>query len=175
MWWQWANEGKHFWVEGVRGVKRRGCFYSGGSQTALAGSSPTDPPDDLLRLSGGGRGWKGGGGGAAGVASRLTWRGSGGDKSQFTQGAAALDDTFTGCLHSSFDNAAATSFISLKDESKAANVISSLRRRRHRLRIKQEGGASSLIKVFNPATSGETAHYFPCVRVCVRVGVGVGV
>lgn len=69
--------------------------------------------------------------GGAGVATRLTLLGSGGDKSQFTQGAVALDDIFTGCLYSSFDNAATTSFISLKDESKAENVISSLRQRRH--------------------------------------------
>lgn len=80
--------------------------------------------------------------GGAGVATRLTLLGSGGDKSQFTQGAVALDDIFTGCLYSSFDNAATTSFISLKDESKAENVISSLRQRRHWLRIKEEGGAS---------------------------------
>lgn len=76
------------------------------------------------------------------VASQLTWRGSHRDKSQFTQGAVTLDDIFTGCLYSSFDNAPATSFISLKDESKAGNVISPLRQGRRRRRIKEEGGAS---------------------------------
>lgn len=80
--------------------------------------------------------------GAGEVASQLTWRGSHRDKSQFTQGAVTLNDIFTGCLYSSFDNAPATSFISLKDESKAGNAISPLRQGRGRLKIKEEGGAS---------------------------------
>lgn len=100
-------------------------------------------PNDLLSLSSPHWWWWwGSGGGGGGVASQLTWRGSHRDKSQFTQGAVTLDDIFTGCLYSSFDNAPATSFISLKDESKAGNVISPLRQGRRRRRIKEEGGAS---------------------------------
>lgn len=74
--------------------------------------------------------------------SQLTWRGSHTDKSQFTQGAVTLDDIFTGWLYSSFDNAPATPFISLKDEREAENVISPLRQEHQWLRIKREGGAS---------------------------------
>lgn len=89
-----------------------------------------------------------GGGEGGWVASQLTWRESHTDKSQFTQGAVTLreyvtlNDIFTGWLYSSFDNALATPFISLKDEREAENVISSLRQGRQWLRIKREGGAS---------------------------------
>lgn len=105
----------------------------------ISHTSPTDPPQMIywacqLQGAGGSEGCRG--------ASQLTWRGSHRDKSQFTQGAVTLNDIFTGWLYSSFDNALATSFISLKDERKAENVISSLRQGPQWLRIKEEGGAS---------------------------------
>lgn len=132
----WSNEWKQIYV--VRGMwgQTQGYCYSGGSQTTLAIPHLQIPQMIYwaCQLQGGGEGCR--------VASQLTWRGSHRDKSQFTQGAVTLNDIFTGWLYSSFDNALATSFISLKDERKAENVISSLRQGRQWLRIKEEGGAS---------------------------------
>lgn len=148
----WSHEIQNACCGGKPGQTRR-CRYSGGSQATFAMPHLQNPPrttppspwrpspkwstepviSTLVLVVG-----RGGGG----IASQLTWRGSHGDKSQFTQGAVTLDDIFTGCLYSSFDNAPATSFISLKDESKAGNVISPLRQGRRRRRIKEEGGAS---------------------------------
>lgn len=133
----WSNACRPFHAVWGTWGQTQGYCYSGGSQTTLASTSPRDPPNDRLSLST--TGW---GRGVPGVASQLTWRGSHRDKSQFTQGAVTLNDIFTGWLYSSFDNALATSFISLKDEREAENVISSLRQGRQWLRIKREGGAS---------------------------------
>ena len=136
------NEWKQFYaVRGTWGQTQRYC-YSGGSHTTLA-ASHLEIPQMIYRacqLQGGAEGCR--------VASQLTWRGSHTDKSQFTQGAVTLreyvtlNDIFTGWLYSSFDNALATPFVSLKDEREAENVISSLRQGRQWLRIKREGGAS---------------------------------
>lgn len=105
----WSNEWRHFYVvRGIWGQTQEYC-YSRAAQTTLAGTSPTDPMIYwACQLTGADEGCL--------VASQLTWRGSHRDKSQFTQGAVTLNDIFTGWLYSSFDNALATSFISLKDE-----------------------------------------------------------